>query len=269
MYKKMTLYGLIVFAGLIVQAAVSETFAESPKAKQGRNVGAGEMGVEAFVFDAHPIDSDEVKGKGHMSYQRGMVCAECHHVTFDLATTATKQFTNNFPQLSNDEVWEKIVAFLPGRERFALATSHNGEPTATTVDMVLDQQEKLFYVVSEKGTEKLLHIRKNPNISAVRFQGWTVADGGKREWRSTQIKGTAEVIEHDDPIYEELLARYNMVRMTIERAHLRFDLIRITPNRIYYFDTTLSASGEDSEDYSVASADGQDRLSVYQVWHRD
>ncbi len=220
---------------------------------EGRNVGAGEMGVEAVVFDAQPIKSDEIKGKGHMKYQRGMVCAECHHVTFDLSTTATKQFTNNFPQLSNDEIWEKISAFLPGRERFALTTSYNGEPTATTVDMVLDKEEKVLFVVSEKGTEKLLHIRKNPNISAVRFHGWTVADGGKKEWRSTQIKGTAEIIEYTDPRFDAALTKYNLVRVTKERAHLRFDLIRITPTQIYYFDTELGA-GEDS---------------VYQLWKRD
>jgi|GEM_PF-1113586 nitroimidazol reductase NimA-like FMN-containing flavoprotein (pyridoxamine 5'-phosphate oxidase superfamily) len=235
---------------------------------QGRNVGAGERGVEAIVFDAQPISSDVVKSDKHINYQRGMVCAECHHVTFDLATTATKQFTNNFPQLTNDEIWEKIEAFLPGRERFALTTSYNGEPTATTVDMVLDKKEKVLYVVSEKGTEKLLHIRKNPNISAVRFHGWTVADGGKKEWRSTQIKGTAEIIEYDDPRFDELLTRYNLVRMTKERAHLRFDLIRITPTQIYYFDTTLSANSPDS-DYSVDSADERDRLSVYQLWQRN
>ena len=268
MRKELALFHLnsLVFSILFLQSVgIAAANNERP---QGRNVGAGELGVEAIVYDAQAISSDMVKDDGHINYQRGMVCAECHHVTFDLATTATKQFTNNFPQLTNDEIWEKIEAFLPGRERFALTTSYNGEPTATTVDMVLDKEEKVLYVVSEKGTEKLLHIRKNPNISAVRFLGWTVADGGKKEWRSTQIKGTAEIIEYDDPRFDELLTRYNLVRMTKERAHLRFDLIRITPTQIYYFDTTLSANSANS-DYSVDSADAGDRLSVYQLWQRD
>jgi len=268
MYKKVALSCLMAIGYSFALLQVSATAAADDQKPQGRNVGAGEMGVEAFVYEGQPISSDALKSDEHISYQRGMVCAECHHVSFDLATTATKQFTNNFPQLTNDEIWEKIEAFLQGRERFALTTSYDGKPTATTVDMVLDKEEKVLYVVSEKGTEKLLHIRKNPNISAVRFVGWTVADLGKKEWRSTQIKGTAEVIEHDDPIFDELLTRYNMVRMTIERAHLRFDLIRITPTQIYYFDTTLSANSPDN-DYSVDSADDGDRLSVYQLWRRD
>lgn len=129
----------------------------------------------------------------------------------------------------------------------------NNEPLATTVDMVLDKNEKVLYVVSEKGTEKLLQIEKNPAVSAVRFKGWTVAERGKQEWRSVQLRGTAELIDSSEPIFLELLKRYNLVRLTEERAVRRFDLIRITPKQIYYFDTELSA----------------DNLSPYQVWNRE
>lgn len=219
----------------------------------GRNVGGGEMGFDALIHEGPPISSDQVKSDEHMEYSRGMICAECHRVSFDMVTTSTKQFTNNFPQLPNDEIWAKIVEFLPGRERFALTTAYDGMPTASTVDMVLDKEARVFFVVAEKGTEKLLHIERNPNVSAVRFKGWTVADGGKKEWRSTQIKARAEIIRNDDPQFDEFLDTYNLVRMGKERAHLRFDLIRVTPLEIYYFDTTL----------------GADKLSVYQLWKRD
>lgn len=223
-----------------------------PEGGKAINIGSGEMGIEGIRLEGPPLKSDQVKSAAHAPYPRGMTCAECHKVTFDLITSATKQFTNNFPQLSNDEIWEKIEAFLPGRERFVLTTSYNGEPTATTVDMVLDKESKILFVVSEKGTEKLLHIRENPNISAVHFAGWTVAEGGKKEWRSVQIKGQAEIITEDDPRFDQSLEKYNLVRVSKQRAHLRFDLIKITPTQIYYFDTTL----------------GQDNYSVYQLWVR-
>lgn len=252
MCKKTALTYSIALSFVAVLSMSIVTIAADEK-KQGRNVGAGEMGFDAFVYEGPPISSDQVMSDGHIEYSRGMICAECHEVTFDLVTTSTKQFTNNFPQLSNDEIWEKIEAFLPGRERFALTTSYEGMPTASTVDMVLDKKQRVFFVVAEKGTEKLLHIQNNPNVSAVRFKGWTVADGGKREWRSTQIKATAEIIKNDDPRFDEFLTTYNLVRMGLERAHLRFDLIRVTPLEIYYFDTTL----------------GDDDMSVYQLWKRD
>lgn len=219
---------------------------------KGINVGAGELGHVAIIFDGPPLKSDQVKSADHREYSRGMTCSECHSVTYDFMSTATTQFVNNFPQLSNDQIWTKVAEFLPGRERFAIATARNNIPIATTVDMVLDKDEKLFYVVSEVGTEKLLQLKENPNISAVRFKGWTVAEGGKQEWRSVQIRGTAEVIPGTDPRFDGILEKYHLVRVTPERAHRRFNIIRIRPQQIYYFDTDLG--GEDK--------------GVYQLWTR-
>ncbi len=224
--------------------------------EKGVNVGPGEMGIDAVIIDGPPIKADQVQSNEHATYPRGMTCAECHQVDFfdvDLVTSASKQFVNNFPNLSQEEIWQKVVAFLPGRERFAIATVQDDMPTATTVDMVLDVDEKVFYVVSERGTEKLLQLRINPNISAVRFKGWTVADGGAKQWVSVQMKGTAEVIESTDPRFMQLLEKYSLVRISKPRAVRRFDIIKVTPKQIYYFDTTL----------------GKDSYSPYQLWLRD
>jgi nitroimidazol reductase NimA-like FMN-containing flavoprotein (pyridoxamine 5'-phosphate oxidase superfamily) len=239
---------LLVAAG-ILQAGMHD----QAKNREGIFVGGGERGIEAVVIPGPPIVAEDVMSAEHMSYARGMTCAECHNVTFDGTTSATEQFMANFPQLENDAVWEKIVTFLPGRERFAITTvSSDNEPLATTVDMVLDKDDQVLYVVSEKGTEKLMQLRKNPAIGAVRFKGWTVAERGKQEWRSVQIRGTAEILDSSDPMFMELLERYNLVRLTEARAVRRFDLIRVTPKQIYYFDTELSA----------------DSYSPYQVWNR-
>jgi nitroimidazol reductase NimA-like FMN-containing flavoprotein (pyridoxamine 5'-phosphate oxidase superfamily) len=247
----------LTIGGLSLLTAAGILQAGMHKAEEARGairVGPGERGIEAVVVPGPPLTAEQVMSNAHMSYPRGMTCAECHNVEFDGKTSATEQFMANFPAMSNAEIWKKIEVFLPGRERFALTTvSTDNEPLATTVDMVLDQDEKVLYVVSEKGTEKLLHLRENPAVGAVRFKGWTVADGGKQEWRSVQIRGTAEMLDSSDPMFMELLKRYNLVRLTEERAVRRFDLIRITPKQIYYFDTELSA----------------DNLSPYQVWNRD
>ncbi len=222
--------------------------------QQGINVGPGEMGFDAIIVNGPPITGDSVMSADHAEYPRGMTCAECHSVDFgiDVMSTASEQFVNNFPNLEQEQIWEKIVAFLPGRERFAIATVEDNAPTATTVDMVLDQEEKAFYVVSERGTEKLLQLRVNPNISAVRFAGWTVAEGGPKQWRSVQIKGTAEVIESTDPRFGNILDKYNLVRVSKPRAFRRFDIIKVTPKQIFYFDTTLGAN----------------KFSPYQIWRR-
>jgi uncharacterized pyridoxamine 5'-phosphate oxidase family protein len=241
--------GLTLLSAGLLQAAMQK----NGKAAQGVDVGPGEMGISAVIIPGPPLTGDQVRAADHRDYPRGMTCAECHDVTFDGITSATMQFVNNFGKLEQEEIWSRIVDFLPGRERFAIATVKDGIPIATTVDMVLDPEERVLYVVSEKGTEKLTQLRANPNISAVRFQGWTVAEGGKKEWISVQIRGTAEIIESDDERFMDYLEKYNLVRLTPERAVRRFDLIRVTPQQIYYFNTNLGAA----------------KKSVYQLWQRD
>jgi len=213
----------------------------------------GKAVEEPAIKEGRPITSDQVMSKKHPPFGRGMVCVECHKVTFDAITSSTKQYLNNYPQLKNEAVWKKIEVFLPGRERFALSTVYNNEPTATTVDMVLDKNEKVFYVVCEKGTEKLYQIKKNPKICAVHYAGWTVAGGGKKEWKSVQVRGTAEVIPSGDPRYSIIIDKYHLARLSKERAVLRFDLIRITPSAIVYFDTNLT----------------DEKAGIYQRWERN
>lgn len=224
------------------ETAPAEAKSSSDKAEEAFNIQEGQ-----------PIRSDQVMSQKHPLFARGMVCVECHKVTFDAVTSSTRQYVNNYPQLENDAVWKKIAAFLPGRERFVLTTVYNNEPTATTVDMVLDKKEQVFYVVCEKGTEKLYQIKKNPKICAVHYAGWTVAGGGKKEWKSVQVRGTAEVIPSSDSRYSTIIDKYHLARLSKERAVLRFDLIRINPSEIVYFDTNLA--GENA--------------GIYQRWERN
>ena len=226
--------------------------AENEQQKQIK-AGAGETGAEATIVPGPPIKADQVLTKDHPKYARGMACVECHQVAFDGITTSTKQFMLNFPQLKNAEIWKKIEAFLPGRERFVLTTVYNNEPTATTIDMVLDKEKKVLYAVCEKGTEKLFQMKKNPSVCAVHYEGWTVAGGGKKEWKSIQIKGTAEVISSSDKRFTELLDKYHLVRVSKVRAPLRFDIVKLTPTRIVYFDSNLA----------------EEKAGVYQLWKRE
>jgi len=237
---------------LVIQCFWGSYAGEEKEKEKGIKVGAGEMEIEATVFKAPPIRADQPMKKDHRSITRGMVCVECHEVNFDAVTTATKQFLINYRQLTNDEVWKRIEAFLPGRERFALTTVYNNEPTATTVDMVLDKDKKILYAVCEKGTEKLMHIKKNPRVCAVHYEGWTLAAGGKKEWKSVQIRGNAEVISSSDPRFSDTIDTYRLARVGKVRAPLRFDVIKLVPKTIIYFDTNLP----------------DEKAGVYQIWER-
>ena len=68
-----------------------------------------------------------------------------------------------------------------------------------------------------------------------------------------QINGTVELISADDERFLPTLEKYNLVRISTERAERRFDIQRIRPEEIFYFDTRLE----------------QVNASVYQLWKRE
>ena len=96
-----------------------------------------------------------------------------------------------------------------------------------------------------KGYRKADAHSREPCICAVRYKGWTVAEaqqnkGAKQEWLSVQIRETRKP-RPGDPQFERLVEKYKPVRVTPQRAALRFDVVRITPTSAVYFDTNLSA----------------------------
>jgi len=231
-----------VFVLLIVQYGVhSENEKDSPESSK----------IEA-KGESMPIDASAKMSPAHPEYDLSMTCAECHPATFDAISSATTLYLKNLKKLKQDEIWERIKAFLPGRERFVLATSYHNKPTATTIDFVLDPMEKVSYAVCEKGTQKLEQIKENPAVSMVCYDGWTVAHGGKKQWKSVQIEGRAEVVSPNDPRFEIYLDKYHLVRLSKERAKKRMDILRVTIGKVMFFDSTLLKSG----------------FSIYQLWER-
>jgi nitroimidazol reductase NimA-like FMN-containing flavoprotein (pyridoxamine 5'-phosphate oxidase superfamily) len=209
------------------------------------------IAADGKIVPGPRLTPQQVKSALHPRYPAGWTCAECHDVSFgvDFVSSASRQYANNFQALPQEAIWERIVQFLPGRERFAMASSYRNRPLATTVDMVLDKDEKVFYIVSEKGTEKLMQLQKNPHFSAVRADGWTVAAGGARQWISVQVNGEAELISASDPRFLPTLEKYSLVRISKERAVRRFDIQRVTPQEIVLFDTTLLKDGQSPYQY--------------------
>lgn len=244
-----------LFSGLLLAllASVALAAGEPPAATDAAAVPPH----DARIVPGPTLEPDARLHKGHMKPAPGVVCVECHDIDYgtDATTSATRMYINNGQQLSQEQIWGGIETFLPGRERFVLATSADDHPVATTVDMMLDRDERVFYVISEVGTEKLLQLRRNPAISAVHYDlgSWSVENGGAKIWSSVQVNGTAEVIPASDPRFAAMLERYKLVRLSSERAARRINVVRVTPRQIVYFNTALAASG----------------YAVYQLWQRE
>jgi nitroimidazol reductase NimA-like FMN-containing flavoprotein (pyridoxamine 5'-phosphate oxidase superfamily) len=197
----------------------------------------------------------------HPPFAPQITCAECHETKFDAVSTATKQCMKNYKLLDKEAVWKYIVELLPGRERFVIATVYEKRtglfkreiiPTTTTIDFVLNPEEKAFYAVCEKGTEKLEQIKLNSVICASHYEGWTVAQKGKQVWKSVQVRGKVEIIEARDPRFNEALQKYQLVRTKPEQAQKRFHILKVNIDQAIYFDTDFIKEG----------------ISIYQLWEK-
>ncbi|MCX5887517.1 MAG: hypothetical protein NT096_16675 [Proteobacteria bacterium] len=213
------------------------------------------------VNPAGPISPDAVMSSKHPPFAPQITCAECHETKFDAISTATKQCMKNYKLLDKETVWKYIVELLPGRERFVMATIYEKRtglfkkeaiPTTTTIDFVLNPEEKTLYAVCEKGTEKLEQIKLNPVVCASRYEGWTVAQKGKQVWKSVQVRGKAEIIKAQDPRFHEALQKYQLVRTKPEQAQKRFHILKVSIDQAIYFNSDFLKEG----------------ISIYQLWEK-
>jgi hypothetical protein len=148
----------------------------------------------------------------HPEVEAGMSCVDCHSVTLDAQTTATKawlsgdylKFTAGEGIMPPEDLKKEIVAIIGGRKHnrtFVLGTCINNTPLTTTADFMLDPQTMTIYGLHEKGTTKLFHIQQNPRVSLnwhEEFETW-----GKV--MCMQFIGHAVLLEGSDPEFEQVL----------------------------------------------------------------
>jgi hypothetical protein len=153
----------------------------------------GKQGIkEADVNESEKkvtIEATATVSDTHPEIEEGITCADCHEVLLDGTTRATETW------LYND-----YLNFSAGE---GLESNEATTPLATTFDAAIDPEKMAIYIFSEKGTEKIYHMRNNPRVSI----GWHREFTQFGKTLCIQMLGTAEVI--DDPAqYGAGLATY-------------------------------------------------------------
>lgn len=154
--------------------------------------------------------------KDHPPFEEGITCNDCHEIQLDAGTTATQVWISgdylNWQAgegiMPKEKIWKRIVDYFKGKgmkRTFVIATSFNNRPYTFTADMALDPDKKVVYGFHEKGTEKLMHIRKNPYVS----MNW------HKEFKDDfndmvcfQIIGKTELFEGTDKEFDEGFDKY-------------------------------------------------------------
>jgi len=200
-----------------------------------------------------PISGNAVLNKDHKPVPPEVTCAECHDVSYDAESNATKMWINNYKLFSKEEIWQWIVDFLPDRERFVVSTvGEDSIPTASTIDFHLIPEEKVFLCVNEKGTEKVIQLMKNPWVSMVHYVGSIEGPKApeKRYWQSVQVLGKAKVLEPGTAEFEESLIKYKPARTSMDQSRKRFNMLKISIKKIIVFNSENMKNG----------------YSPYQIW---
>ncbi len=129
-----------------------------------------------------------------------------------------------------------IVEFLNAQGMCVLATCSSGEPRASAVEFF--PEGTTIYVLTEGG-RKIENIEKNPRVSVAihtQFTGWDSIKG-------VQITGRAEIGGKGSAIFTAGEEAYARRKKQAIRLPDFMNVIRITPQRIEYLDTTLKAKG--------------------------
>lgn len=161
---------------------------------------------------AKEIMVEEDVSEGHPQIEEGFTCNDCHEITIDAKTTATQAWlTQDYltwnegeGAMSKEAVWQEIVKVLGGKKEkktYVLGTCLNNIPLTTTADFSLDPEKKVLYALHEKGTEKLVHLKRNPRVSL----NWHVPFKDFNNFLCVQILGHSELLDGSNPEFEKTL----------------------------------------------------------------
>lgn len=130
-----------------------------------------------------------------------------------------------------------IADFMRTQGMCVLATCSGDEPRASAVEFFPDGTT--LYVLTEGG-RKIENLQKNPCVSVAihtQFMGWDSIKG-------IQMTGRAEIAKAGSKAFDEGVEAYrkrrNLKSVSIPSSMY---IIKITPSRIEYLDTTLKAKG--------------------------
>jgi len=199
--------GLFLIASFVMVCSGLYAAQEAPKPKT----------EPATPAEAKSIDATAEYESTHPAIEPGLACNDCHEIKLDANTTATQLWLSGEwgakkageGIMSKEQVWQEIVKVIGGikmdSKTYVLGTSMNNVPLTTTAEFTLDPEKKVLYGFHEQGTEKLVHIRNNPQVSLNFHEEFT---GFAGNYLCCQIRGRAELLDGTSPEFEQAMINF-------------------------------------------------------------
>jgi len=138
--------------------------------------------------------------------------------------------------IGREELERLIVDFLGTQGMCVLATCSGGRPRASAVEFFPDGT--ILYVLTEGG-QKVENVERNPRVSVAihtQFTGWDTIMG-------VQITGDALIGGKGSSSFTEGEQAYARRKKQAVKLPDFMKVIKITPQKIEYLDTTLRKTG--------------------------
>jgi PPOX class probable F420-dependent enzyme len=128
---------------------------------------------------------------------------------------------------------EEQAAFLRDNPKCALATiDQNGFPHVVAMGFYVE--DGVFYMTSYAKAQKVLNIRRNPQVGLMVETG-----GGYAELRGVMVRGTCEIIDDVDTVREVMNHRRGAAQSgrcgSLDNAPKRV-VLKVTPRKIASWD---------------------------------
>lgn len=153
----------------------------------------------------------------------------------------TRAMSSERMSMNDEDLERMIAAFMKTQGMCVLSTCSGGEPRASAVEFF--PVGTTIYVLTEGG-RKIENIENNPYVSVAihtQFTGWDSIKG-------IQISGKAEIGESGSKVFDEGVEAYRRRRGLKSVSVPSFmRIIKVTPLKIEYLDTTLRAKRLDTK----------------------
>ena len=163
-------------------------------------------------------------------------------VEFDKAAAYWTEKEDGEKRMPADELRAAIDTFLAEHNTCALATGSDDFVRCTPLEYAW--RNGAIWIFSEGGL-KFRGLKENPHVSVAVFEPYD----GFGKLASSQVTGTAELIDADDPAFAEAAAAKGIPAAALEKVAARLHLIKIVPSRIDYLYSDLKAQGYDARQH--------------------
>ncbi len=185
--NRVVIAGLVLAVGsfAFVFLSLNEAQAEDAQAAAAKPEAAAPKAIEK---EDAGVTGDPAPTQEPVARKSTLKWAEKHY-GIDVMTTATAtKWVTGEGAMPRQELEAYLQKILDGKRMYILTTSLNDKPLTTTIEYGLDPEQMVLFGASEKPTEKLFHMEKNPYVSLNYYKNHAYPDE-----TSLQIRGSVKL----------------------------------------------------------------------------